>query len=94
MKYLNEYRDSTLVKNIANKIAEITTRDWSIMEICGGQTHSIMKYNLEELLPDKITLIHGPGCPVCVTPLEKIDKGCACLVLVMIYLALKLMVQM
>lgn len=75
MKYLNEYRDSTLVKNIANKIAEITTRDWSIMEICGGQTHSIMKYNLEELLPDKITLIHGPGCPVCVTPLEKIDKA-------------------
>ncbi|MCF6268633.1 MAG: hydrogenase formation protein HypD [Melioribacteraceae bacterium] len=75
MKHLNEYRDSTLVKNLSNKIAEITTRNWSIMEICGGQTHSIMKYNLEELLPDKINLIHGPGCPVCVTPLEKIDKA-------------------
>ncbi len=75
MKYLNEYRNSTLVKNLVNKIIEITKNEWSIMEICGGQTHSIMKYNLEELLPDKISLIHGPGCPVCVTPLEKIDKA-------------------
>lgn len=75
MKYVQEYRDSTLVKNLKNKIEELTTQSWSIMEICGGQTHAIMKYNIEELLPESITLIHGPGCPVCVTPLEKIDKA-------------------
>ncbi len=75
MKYVQEYRDSTLVKNLKNKIEELITKPWSIMEICGGQTHSIMKYNIEELLPEQITLIHGPGCPVCVTPLEKIDKA-------------------
>jgi len=75
MKYIDEYRDSKIVKNLTNEIGEITTRPWSIMEICGGQTHSIMKYNLEEFLPDKIQLIHGPGCPVCVTPLEKIEKA-------------------
>ncbi len=75
MKYLKEYRDSALANNLAEKIKKITTRKWSIMEICGGQTHSIMKYNIEELLPDEIDLIHGPGCPVCVTPLENIDKA-------------------
>lgn len=75
MKYVKEYRDSTLVRNLKNKIEMLTTCPWSIMEICGGQTHTIMKYNIEEFLPENITLIHGPGCPVCVTPLEKIDKA-------------------
>jgi hydrogenase expression/formation protein HypD len=75
MKYLDEYRDATAVKNLSKKIEKITTKQWNIMEICGGQTHTIMKYSIEDLLPDKILLIHGPGCPVCVTPLEKIDKA-------------------
>ena len=75
MKYLEEYRDKELVKKLADQIARITCRPWVIMEICGGQTHSIMKYNLTELLPSEINLVHGPGCPVCVTPAEKIDKA-------------------
>ena len=75
MKYIQEFRNSELANNLREKISEITTQPWSIMEICGGQTHSIMKYNIEEFLPEHITLIHGPGCPVCVTPLEKIDKA-------------------
>lgn len=77
MKYLSEYRDAELVKNIAKKINQITSKSWVIMEICGGQTHAIMRYGLEQLLPDKIELVHGPGCPVCVTPLELIDKAIA-----------------
>ena len=75
MKYLSEYRDAGLVKNLAQKIREITTQNWIIMEICGGQTHTIMKYGLEELLPRELTIVHGPGCPVCVTSLEMIDKA-------------------
>lgn len=75
MKYVDEYRDISKVKAVSHKIHEITTKAWNIMEICGGQTHSIMKYNLKEFLPRSIELIHGPGCPVCVTPLEKIDKA-------------------
>jgi len=75
LKYIDEYRDPDLVRKLAVKIAGSIKRKWSIMEICGGQTHAIMKYNLPELLPPEITLIHGPGCPVCVTPLEKIDKA-------------------
>ncbi|MBS0010733.1 MAG: hydrogenase formation protein HypD, partial [Bacteroidales bacterium] len=77
MKYIDEYRDGAIVRKLADKIKGAVTRQWSIMEICGGQTHAIMKYNLTELLPPEITLIHGPGCPVCVTPLEKIDKALA-----------------
>lgn len=77
MKYLEEYRDPVLVKKLAAKISATVTRRWNIMEICGGQTHSIMKYNLPELLPPEISLIHGPGCPVCVTPLEMINKALA-----------------
>lgn len=77
MKYVNEYRDATLVKNLARAIGEVTTQPWTIMEICGGQTHSIVKYALEDLLPKEISLVHGPGCPVCVTPLETIDKAIA-----------------
>jgi len=77
LKYLDEYRDKEIVEKLSEQIRKVTTRDWTIMEICGGQTHSIMRYNLEEYLPDKIRLVHGPGCPVCVTPLEIIDKAIA-----------------
>ena len=75
MKYVDEYRDIELVRNLSRKIHEVTTGDWTIMEICGGQTHSIMKYGIGEFLPAQIHLVHGPGCPVCVTPLEIIDKA-------------------
>ena len=64
MKYMSEYRDPVAANNLAKEIKKITTMEWNIMEICGGQTHTIMKYNVEELLPDEILLIHGPGCPV------------------------------
>ena len=74
MKYLDEFRDGGAAKNLSLKIHSATTKNWNIMEICGGQTHSILKYSVEEFLPDEIQLIHGPGCPVCVTPLELIDK--------------------
>jgi len=77
LKHVEEYRNPELVKKLAGKISATVTREWKIMEICGGQTHAIMKYNLPELLPSNITLIHGPGCPVCVTPLEMIDKAIA-----------------
>ena len=77
MKYLDEYRDAELVKKGLDEIRRIVTHPWSLMEICGGQTHSIMRHGLDELLPAEITLIHGPGCPVCVTPLELIDKAIA-----------------
>ncbi len=77
MKYLDEYRDAELVKKGLAEIRRIVTRPWSLMEICGGQTHSIMRHGLDELLPPEIELIHGPGCPVCVTPLELIDKAIA-----------------
>ncbi len=75
MKYVEEYRDLELVRKISEEIKKLVTRPWIIMEICGGQTHSILKYNLEEFLPSDISLVHGPGCPVCVTPLELIDKA-------------------
>ena len=77
MKYLSEYRDADLVIGTIKKIRETTTQPWTIMEICGGQTHSIIKNGLDQLLPDHIELVHGPGCPVCVTPLELIDKALA-----------------
>jgi hydrogenase expression/formation protein HypD len=77
MKYLDEYRDARAVKNLSRQIHGLTTREWTIMEICGGQTHSILKHGLEELLPAELTIVHGPGCPVCVTPLEMIDKAIA-----------------
>jgi len=75
MKYLDEYRDGELAKKLAREIHRITTRPWNIMEVCGGQTHTIVRFGIDELLPSYITLIHGPGCPVCVTPLEMIDKA-------------------
>ena len=77
MKYLDEYRDAELVHKGLEEIGRTVTRPWSLMEICGGQTHSIMRHGLDELLPEGIELIHGPGCPVCVTPLELIDKAIA-----------------
>jgi hydrogenase expression/formation protein HypD len=75
MKFLDEYRDGELAQQFAQEIHRVTTKPWNIMEICGGQTHAIVKFGIDELLPEKITLIHGPGCPVCVTPLEMIDKA-------------------
>ena len=75
MKYLDEYRDGKLAQQFAREIHRLTTRSWAIMEICGGQTHAIVKFGIDELLPKQITLIHGPGCPVCVTSLEMIDKA-------------------
>lgn len=75
MKYLDEYRDSEKAKLLIEAIHKKVTKNRNIMEICGGQTHSIVKYGIDELLPKEINLIHGPGCPVCVTPIEKIDKA-------------------
>jgi len=77
MKYLDEYREGAPVERFARQIAKITTRPWTIMEICGGQTHAIVKYGLDTLLPPAIELVHGPGCPVCVTPVEIIDRALA-----------------
>ena len=77
MKYLDEYRDADLVKQTIDEIARVVTRNWTLMEVCGGQTHSIIRYGLDRLLPDEIELVHGPGCPVCVTPLEMIDRAVA-----------------
>jgi hydrogenase expression/formation protein HypD len=75
MKYLDEYRDGELTRKLLADIAATVTRPWRIMEVCGGQTHSILRSGLDQLLPAQIELIHGPGCPVCVTPLELIDKA-------------------
>ena len=75
MKFLDEYRDGDLARKLAAEIHRITTKPWTIMEVCGGQTHAIVKFGIDELLPKTITLIHGPGCPVCVTPLEVIDQA-------------------
>lgn len=77
MKYLDEYRDGELAQKLAREIHRVTTRPWTLMEVCGGQTHAIVKFGIDELLPPAITLIHGPGCPVCVTPLEVIDQALA-----------------
>ena len=77
MKYLDEFRDPDLARALFDDIARMTTRPWAIMEVCGGQTHSIIRNGIDQLLPDQIELIHGPGCPVCVTPLEIIDKALA-----------------
>jgi hydrogenase expression/formation protein HypD len=75
MRFIDEYRDAKLAQRYARRIAQIVTRPWTIMEICGGQTHAIIKFGIDELLPKEITLVHGPGCPVCVTPVELIDKA-------------------
>lgn len=75
MKFVDEFRDREAVQTCARAIRELVTKPWMIMEVCGGQTHAIMKYGIDELLPKNVTLLHGPGCPVCVTPVELIDKG-------------------
>jgi hydrogenase expression/formation protein HypD len=77
MKYLTEFRNGEIAQRMAREIAQITTRPWKIMEVCGGQTHSIIKNGIDQMLPPGIEMIHGPGCPVCVTPLELIDKALA-----------------
>jgi hydrogenase expression/formation protein HypD len=75
MKYLDEFSDPELAGNLVEQIKAVTTQRWAIMEVCGGQTHSIIRHGIDQLLPDEIEMIHGPGCPVCVTPLEIIDKA-------------------
>jgi hydrogenase expression/formation protein HypD len=75
VKYLDEYREERIARALATEINEQTTQPWVLMEICGGQTHTIMRYGIDELLPSDLELVHGPGCPVCVTPLETIDKA-------------------
>jgi hydrogenase expression/formation protein HypD len=75
MKYLDEYRDAQAAQQLAAAIARTTTRPWTIMEVCGGQTHTIVKYGIDKILPSAIDLVHGPGCPVCVTSLEMIDRA-------------------
>jgi hydrogenase expression/formation protein HypD len=75
MKYLDEYRDADLAREYAAALRRVTTRPWTLMEVCGGQTHAIVKFGVDELIPSQISLVHGPGCPVCVTPLEIIDKA-------------------
>lgn len=75
MKYVQEYRDAAKVHAVLDQITRVTTRPWTLMEICGGQTHSIIRHGIDQLLPDEVELVHGPGCPVCVTPLELIDKA-------------------
>jgi len=75
MKYLDEFRNPEIAKKLINQIHAMVTKPWVIMEICGGQTHSIIRNGIDQLLPNQIELVHGPGCPVCVTPLEMIDKA-------------------
>lgn len=75
MKYLSEYRNPELAKKILKEIEKTITKSWNIMEVCGGQTHSLVKNGILSALPKNITMLHGPGCPVCVTPLNLIDKA-------------------
>ena len=75
MKYLDEYRDARLARLLIADLAKRVTRPWVLMEICGGQTHTLMRYGIDELIPSQIELVHGPGCPVCVTAIETIDKA-------------------
>src|SRR5476649_1970485 len=75
MKFVDEYREQKAVDEYVDLIKKTVTKPWVIMEVCGGQTHSIVKYGLDQLLPEGIELVHGPGCPVCVTPVEIIDKA-------------------
>jgi hydrogenase expression/formation protein HypD len=77
MKYLDEFRDAGIARTIAADITRIITRPWAIMEVCGGQTHAIIRHGIDQILPPAIELIHGPGCPVCVTPLDVIDQALA-----------------
>lgn len=75
MRFVDEYRDAEAASEFSRAIRKLVTKPWTIMEVCGGQTHAIVKYGIDQLLPDEVTLVHGPGCPVCVTPVELIDKA-------------------
>jgi hydrogenase expression/formation protein HypD len=75
MKYVDEYRDRSVAGGLAKRIAATVTRPWVLMEVCGGQTHSIVRYGIDRMLPEEVELVHGPGCPVCVTSLEMIDRA-------------------
>lgn len=75
MKYVDEYRDPEAARKYVEAIRKIVTRHWTIMEVCGGQTHAIVRFGIQDLLPEEVELVHGPGCPVCVTPLEMVDKA-------------------
>src|SRR5688572_2923898 len=75
MKYLDEYRDPAAARRLAGALAAAVTRPWTLMEVCGGQTHAIVRYGIDRLLPPGVELLHGPGCPVCVTPVETIDRA-------------------
>ena len=75
MKHLDEYRDGRVARALLEQIRGTVTRPWVLMEMCGGQTHSIVRHGIDQLLPEQVELVHGPGCPVCVTPLEMIDKA-------------------
>jgi hydrogenase expression/formation protein HypD len=75
MKYIDEFNDPDLAKRLLDDIHATVTRPWTLMEVCGGQTHSIIRHGIDQLIPDEVEMIHGPGCPVCVTPLELIDKA-------------------
>ncbi len=77
MRFVDEYRDAVQAEKLLHAIRKTVTRPWTIMEICGGQTHTLIKFGIDHMLPEAITLVHGPGCPVCVTPLELIDKALA-----------------
>lgn len=77
MKHLDEYRDPAAARALSAAIHKLVTRPWTLMEVCGGQTHTILRSGLQDLLPEQVTLVHGPGCPVCVTPVEQIDKAVA-----------------
>jgi len=75
MKFREEYRDPAAARHLVRAINATVTRPWTLMEVCGGQTHAIVRYGIDQLLPDQISLVHGPGCPVCVTPVEYLDKA-------------------
>ena len=75
MKFLDEYRDADEARRYAETLRRLVTRPWTLMEVCGGQTHSIVRFGVDELLPPEVTLVHGPGCPVCVTPIELVDAA-------------------
>ena len=77
MKYLDEFGDAELARRLLDDITATVTRPWALMEVCGGQTHTIIRNGIDQLLPEAVEMIHGPGCPVCVTPLETIDRALA-----------------
>ena len=76
MRYLDEFRDPGMAERLVREIRRTVSRRWTVMEVCGGQTHSLLRHGIEEELHDVVELIHGPGCPVCVTPREAIDARC------------------